>query len=86
MKQKLLDFIRANPMVSLEAIRDHMRISKSATSDLLIQAVADGDIDFQGRDHNRKCYYIKTKTIAQPYQIEKTLWRVKEISSLFIAL
>jgi hypothetical protein len=86
MKQKLLDFIRENPLVSLEDIRNHMQMSKSVVSELLIKAVKDREIDFQGREHNRKCYYILEKLAPQPYVIEKTLHRGKEITSLFEAV
>lgn len=87
MKQKLLDFIRANPMVSLEPIRQHMQMSKSAIGELLIQVRNEGIIDYRGGPRNKKCYFIKPqKAVIPPYEIEKTLWRVKEIPSLFIAV
>ena len=89
MKDRILALIAERQRITCAEIISALKLPQSTVSRTLTELKNSGDITFKSLAHGRKVWSIAKPSpvvTIQPYVIEKTLHRGKEITSLFEAV
>jgi predicted transcriptional regulator len=88
MKDRILALLAKRPFLSNVDLVAELGSSQSRMSYYLGALHREGLIKCKNLAHGKKLWRLTDgpKVEIAPYEIEKTLWRVKEIPSLFIAV